>query len=103
MKRHGCSPSKNRWGDEVARGQLNLQDAFLNQLRRDNVPLTVFLVNGVQIKGYVRAFDNFTVMIESDNRNMLIYKHALSTLAPSLPVNINLQDSPRYRPTGLPY
>lgn len=103
MKRHGLGPSTHRWGDEVARGQLNLQDAFLNQLRRDNVPLTVFLVNGVQIKGYVRAFDNFTVMIESDNRNMLIYKHALSTLAPSMPVNVNLQDSPRYRATGLPY
>lgn len=87
----------------MTRGQLNLQDTFLSQLRRDNVPLTIFLVNGVQIKGCVRAFDNFTVMVESDGRPLLIYKHALSTLAPSVPVQINRQDPPRYRPSSAPY
>lgn len=72
----------------MVKGQFNLQDSFLNQLRRDNVLLTVFLMNGVQIKGYIKAFDNFTVLLESDNRQMLVYKHALSTLAPVAPVNL---------------
>ncbi len=67
----------------MAKGQGNLQDAFLNQLRKENVPTTVYLVNGFQIKGYVRSFDSFTVMLESENKQMLVYKHAISTITPS--------------------
>lgn len=62
---------------------INIQDGFLNQLRRDNVQVTVYLINGVQIRGYIRSFDNFTVMLESDGRQMMVYKHALSTIAPN--------------------
>lgn len=64
----------------------NYQDLFLNQFRRDHQIVTVFLVNGFQIKGVVRAFDNFTVVMEADGRQQLIYKHAISTIIPARPV-----------------
>ncbi len=67
----------------MARSQGNLQDAVLNQLRKESVLTTVYLVNGFQLKGYVRSFDNFTVMLESDSKQMLVYKHAISTITPS--------------------
>ena len=71
----------------MARGAFNLQDSFLNQLRRDGIQVTIYLVNGVQIRGYVRGSDNFTVVVESDaGKQLLIYKHALSTLVPAEPV-----------------
>ena len=58
----------------------NLQDAFLNQLRRDKVTVTMFLMNGFQMHGTVRGFDGFTVVLESDGKQQLIYKHAISTV-----------------------
>lgn len=72
----------------MSKNQLNLQDAFLNQLRKERIPVTVFLVNGFQIKGTVRGFDNFTVIIEMEQRQQMIYKHAISTVSPVRPVNI---------------
>lgn len=66
----------------MQRAPWNLQDAFLNQVRKENVPITVYLVNGYQLKGFVKAFDSFTVMIEADGKQHLVYKHALSTLSP---------------------
>lgn len=60
----------------------NLQDFFLNQARKDKVPLTVFLMNGVQMKGQVRGFDSFVVIIESDGKQQMVYKHAISTIIP---------------------
>lgn len=73
----------------MGRGAFNLQDAFLNQVRRDGVPVTIYLVNGVQIRGYVRGFDNFTVMVENEaGKQLLIYKHALSTVMPAEPVPV---------------
>lgn len=65
----------------------NLQDLFLNQARKEKMPVTVFLMNGFQIKGYVRGFDNFTVILDSDGRQQMIYKHALSTVVPLRPLN----------------
>ncbi len=65
----------------------NLQDMFLNEARREKMPVTVFLMNGFQIKGYVRGFDNFTVILDSDGRQQMIYKHALSTVVPLRPLN----------------
>jgi len=67
---------------------VNLQDLFLNQLRKDGTPITIFLLNGYQIKGYVRGFDNFTVVMDSDGKQQLIYKHAISTIVPLRPVNL---------------
>ena len=61
----------------------NLQDRFLNQARRDRTPVTVFLINGFQMRGTILSFDQFAVLILSENRQNLIYKHALSTIQPS--------------------
>ena len=73
---------------------LNLQDLFLNNARKERVPVTIFLMNGVQIKGYVKGFDSYIVLLESENRQQnLIYKHAVSTIVPGK--NINLQNTNR--------
>lgn len=61
---------------------LNLQDTFLNQARRQKIMLTVFLTNGFQFKGYVRGFDSFTVIMENEGKQSLVYKHAISTIIP---------------------
>ncbi|MBR3560740.1 MAG: RNA chaperone Hfq [Oscillospiraceae bacterium] len=66
----------------------NLQDAFLTLARRQDVPLTVFLVNGFQMRGVVRGFDPFTVVLESEGRQQLIYKHAISTIAPQRNIDL---------------
>lgn len=65
-----------------------LQDAYLNQLRRDRTLLTVFLMNGFQMRGVIRAFDGFTVVLDSDGRQQLIYKHAISTIIPPRPIEL---------------
>lgn len=67
----------------------NLQDAFLNQVRRDKINLTVFLMNGFQMHGIIRGYDSFTVVLDSDGRQQLIYKHAISTIIPPKPVELN--------------
>ncbi len=69
------------------KSQINLQDVFLNQVRKDKTAITVFLLSGFQIKGIVTGFDNFTVVIDSEGKQQLIYKHAISTIIPSRPVN----------------
>ena len=61
---------------------LNLQDSFLKQIRRENVPVIIYLVNGFQLRGAVRGFDNFTVILENDGKQQLVYKHAISTITP---------------------
>lgn len=71
----------------------NLQDAFLNQVRRDKTSLTVFLMNGFQIHGIIRAFDGFTVILDSDGKQQLIYKHAISTIIPPRPVEYSAEDA----------
>lgn len=68
---------------------VNLQDTFLNQARKENILLTVFLVNGYQIKGVIRSFDNFTVMLEVEGKQQLIYKHAVSTIIPVRNINFH--------------
>ncbi|HHT71750.1 MAG: RNA chaperone Hfq [bacterium] len=70
----------------MSKQQPNLQDTFLNQARKDSIPCTVYLVNGFQIRGLIRGFDNFTVALESEGKQMLVYKHAISTITPSRPV-----------------
>ena len=62
--------------------QQNLQDHFLNQARRDRTPVTVFLMNGFQLRGTVRGFDAFVVIVDSDGKQQMIYKHAISTVVP---------------------
>jgi host factor-I protein len=67
----------------MSKQQINLQDAFLNQVRKENVPVTIFLINGFQLKGNVKGFDNFTVILEVDGKQQMVYKHAISTIAPA--------------------
>ena len=67
----------------------NLQDLFLNQTRRERQVVTLFLMNGFQMRGIVRGFDNFTVVLETDGKQQLIYTHAISTLVPGKSVDMN--------------
>ena len=79
-------------GDEaMANKAVNLQDAFLNQARKENVGVTIHLVNGFQIKGNVRGFDNFIVILDSMGKQQMIYKHAISTITPSHPLTLALE------------
>lgn len=71
---------------------LNLQDLFLNNARKERIPVTIYLMNGVQVKGYVRGFDSYIILLEGENKQQnLIYKHAVSTIVPGK--NINLQNT----------
>jgi len=72
------------------KGMINLQDTFLNQARKENMLTTVFLINGYQIKGVVRSFDNFTLLLDVEGKQQLVYKHAISTIIPAR--NINLRN-----------
>jgi len=72
---------------------INIQDNFLNQLRKESVPVTVYLTNGFQIRGVIRAFDNFTIVVDSEGRQQMIYKHAISTFTPQRPVSLASTES----------
>ncbi len=67
----------------------SLQDTFLNNVRKNKVPLTVFLVNGVKLQGIVTWFDNFCVLLRRDGHSQLVYKHAISTIMPSQPIQLS--------------
>jgi host factor-I protein len=71
---------------------INLQDAFLNQARRERLNVTMFLMNGFQLHGVVKGFDGFTVVLDSDGRQQLIYKHAISTIVPPRPLSFEAVD-----------
>lgn len=68
---------------------INIQDNFLNQLRKENIPVTVYLTNGFQIRGVIKAFDNFTIIVDSEGKQQMIYKHAISTFTPLRAVAFN--------------
>ena len=65
---------------------INLQDAILKEVRRDRVPVTLFLMNGFQLRGVITGYDSFVVVLVTDGRQQMIYKHAISTLAPMKPL-----------------
>lgn len=65
---------------------INLQDAFLNQVRKEGIAVTIYLVNGFQIRGLVKGFDNFTIIMDSDGKQEMVYKHAVSTIIPLRPL-----------------
>ena len=71
----------------------NLQEIFLAQLRRERRPVTMFLMNGFQMRGYVTGFDAFSVVLTSDGKQMFVYKHAISTITPERPVPLTEQSS----------
>lgn len=66
----------------------NLQDLFLNRVRADKLPVTVFLMNGFQLRGVVKGFDSFTVVLDTEGKQQMIYKHAISTIIPPRPVDL---------------
>ena len=71
----------------------NLQDVFLNAVRKSKVPVTMFLVNGVKLQGVITWFDNFCVLLRRDGQSQLVYKHAISTIMPAQPVQLYEPDS----------
>lgn len=73
---------------------INLQDVFLNQVRKEHTTINIFLVNGFQLKGVVKGFDNYTIILDTDGKQQLVYKHAISTLIPQKPVNFSFTDKP---------
>ena len=72
--------------------KANLQDLFLTRARRDRVPVTLFLMNGYQLRGTLTGFDAFVVVLDSEGRQQVIYKHAISTIAPIRPVDLTEAD-----------
>ena len=78
----------------TAKPIINLQENFLNQARKENVPVTIHLMNGFQIKGMIRGFDQFTVIIDSMGRQQMVFKHAISTITPARPLGAQQQAKP---------
>ena len=78
-------------GDEVISTEKtqNLQEVFLNSVRKDHIAVTVFLVNGVKLQGIITWFDNFSLLLKRDQHIQLVYKHAISTIMPSIPVSLD--------------
>ena len=72
----------------MASDRQNLQDAFLNHVRKTKVPVTIFLINGVKLQGVITWFDNFCVLLRRDGQSQLVYKHAISTIMPSQPISL---------------
>ena len=66
--------------------QFNLQEAILNEVRKEKIPITLFLMNGFQLRGVITGFDSFVVVLVSEGKQQMIYKHAISTLAPIRPL-----------------
>ena len=73
---------------ERTEARQNVQDVFLNHLRKNKTPTTVFLVNGVKLQGIITWFDNFSVLLRRDAHAQLVYKHAISTIMPNVPVQL---------------
>ncbi len=67
---------------------LNLQDVFLNQARKEKVSVTIYLTNGFQFKGMIKGFDGFTVILDCEGKQYLVYKHAISTIIPAKQISI---------------
>src|SRR3954471_1504125 len=86
------------------KAQVNLQDTFLNQVRKENIAVTIYLINSVQLRGHVRGFDTFTILLESPGRpTQLVYKSAVTSIVPMRPVRLHdpsMMDSGRQSSGG---
>lgn len=80
--------ARKKGNDNMAADKQNLQDAFLNHVRKAKVPVTIFLINGVKLQGVITWFDNFCVLLRRDGQSQLVYKHAISTIMPSTSINL---------------
>jgi host factor-I protein len=84
-----ASDASKKWKTAMAADRAqNLQDTFLNHVRKSKIPLTIFLVNGVKLQGVVTWFDNFCVLLRRDGHSQLVYKHAISTIMPGHPIQL---------------
>ena len=79
---------QSRDKNDGGRTRTNLQDTFLNHVRKTKTPLTIFLVNGVKLQGIVTWFDNFCLLLRRDGHSQLVYKHAISTIMPGAPIQL---------------
>ena len=70
----------------------NIQDQLLNSARKEKIDLTIYLLNGVPLKGRVVSFDNFTIILENENKQNLVYKHAISTIIPAKPIRLHPEE-----------
>ena len=80
------APQNRTKADTMASDKQNLQDAFLNNVRKGKVPVTIFLINGVKLQGVITWFDSFCVLLRRDGQSQLVYKSAISTIMPSQPI-----------------
>lgn len=77
----------------MTKQQNNLQDIFLNSARKEKIQVTIYLTNGFQLRGFVTGFDSFTVVLNQDGKQVLIYKHAITTVTPSKPILFTASDN----------
>jgi host factor-I protein len=85
----GLKEDEQGWKTTMAADKVqSLQDTFLNHVRKNKTPLTIFLINGVKLQGIVTWFDNFCVLLRRDGHSQLVYKHAISTIMPGQPVHL---------------
>ena len=77
---------KNGGAYMIAKQQNNLQDIFLNNARKNKIQVVIYLANGFKLKGFVKGFDSFTVVLDQEGEQMLVYKHAITTVTPSTPI-----------------
>ena len=94
------APTEKKAGSTSGGGEKsqNVQDVFLNHIRKNKTPVTIFLVNGVKLQGIVTWFDNFSVLLRRDGHSQLVYKHAISTVMPTAP--ISLFEADKEQPDG---
>jgi host factor-I protein len=85
--REAKKPKKGQ-GNKMSEKSQNVQDVFLNHIRKNKTPVTIFLVNGVKLQGIVTWFDNFSVLLRRDAHSQLVYKHAISTVMPAHPIQL---------------
>jgi host factor-I protein len=85
----------------MGKSQVNLQDVFLNQMRKEKIPVTMYLVNGARISGTIKGFDNFVILMKQENQQ-LVYKHAISTIIPEKPVDLLETPEPKKLPESAP-
>jgi len=88
QRKHPGIRASEEWIIKMAERAQSLQDSFLNHVRKQKTPLTIFLINGVKLQGVVTWFDNFCLLLRRDGHSQLVYKHAISTIMPGQPVDL---------------
>src|SRR5439155_8722155 len=89
-----CEQTWQKKGQRMSKTQINLQDSFLNQVRKENIPVILYLTSGVQLRGHVKGFDAFTVILEGQGKPpQLVYKHSIVSVAPMRHPNLSVTPS----------